>query len=91
MTMFFFVCIDLGGWKTILYHIKRRKEGRDEEKPKRRTDVPYHGQIPEVGEYIGWRLRPESNTIPGDEKERKQAKSAKPIHDFVFFIFPRRH
>lgn len=27
MAMFFFVCIDLGGWKTILYHIKRRKEG----------------------------------------------------------------
>lgn len=28
MAMFFFVCIDLGGWKTILYHIKRRKEER---------------------------------------------------------------
>jgi hypothetical protein len=26
MAMFFFVCIYLGGWKTILYHIKRKKE-----------------------------------------------------------------
>lgn len=33
MAMFFFVCIDLGGWKTILYHIKRRKEGRGEGNP----------------------------------------------------------
>lgn len=40
MAMFFFVCIDLGGWKTSLYHIKRRKEGRDEEIPKRHTDIP---------------------------------------------------
>lgn len=72
--MFFFVCIDLGGWKTILYHIKRRTEGRDEEKPKRRTDFPNHGLVPRIGEHIGWRLRPESNTIPGDKGKQASKK-----------------
>lgn len=86
MTMFFFVCIDLGGWKTILYHIKRRKEGRGEEKPKCRPDIPYHGLAPGVGGHIGWRLRLESNTtIPGDEKESKQEAQSQ----FMIFSFPR--
>lgn len=69
---------------------QEKKEGRDEERPKRRTDVPYHGLVPGVGEHIGWRLGPESNTIPGDKgkqasnQERKK-ESAKPIHDLFSF------